>query len=456
MNEKNYNVMIFMPFSPKSNWRGEGIAQTIESIIRYSADKITYTLVVGSHVEKEVTEELSKEITSNRLKLIPIGFNKKKIDREKDSFVAYRISCLLFYLSLGFFIIKQAFFSFLRISKYHFTFVPSPLLSIVASIFSKKMAISFWDPFVLEYPHAFSESFRLLIVKLLKYGVHSADVVITQSNTNKNYLIRFFGLDSKKIKVIENGHPDYRCYLYDQAITTENIMMAWDNKKEFVSDSRMKLYYHYLIKKKTHRSLKDNLKKNVLHRLITKDSPKESKIIVISTQYRPYKGFESLFLVCDSLIKKYYSQYKFKFLFTGSVPLVFYQKYAWANALVFEMQRLESRQHAYIYSIADLVIHPSFVEGGMGTYPMFEAASLNVPSLSNMGRHMLELQKKYEEDIDVLCIDLIDIEAASEKIFMLLTNTELRKHNVSLTNSVRTFWEDSGKKYQDLFEELAL
>lgn len=452
MSEKNYNVMIFMPISPKANWRGEGISQTIENIIRYSADKITYTLVVGRHVEKEIAIELGKEIASNKLKLLPIGFSKKKLGKALHSF---RIGYLFFYLSLSFFTIKQAVLSFLGISKYHLTFVPYALLAIPASIFSKKMAISFWDPFVLEYPHAFSEKFRLFIVKLLKYGMHSADVVITQSHTNKNYLIHFFGLDSEKIKVIENGHPDYRCYLSDQSITTENIMTAWDNKKEeFVSDSKKKLYYHYLIKKKTHRSLKDHMKKNVLHRLVTKDSTKESKIIVISTQYRPYKGFESLFSAYDLLIKKYCSQYKFKFVFTGSVPPVFYQKYAWANSLVFEMQRLEGRQHAYIYSIADLVIHPSFVEGGMGTYPMFEAASLNVPSLSNMGRHMLELQKKYAKDIDSLCVDLVDTEATSEKMFALLTNTELRKSNVSLTNSLRTLWEDSGKKYQDLFEEL--
>ncbi len=455
MDKENCHVMIFALLPATSGWRGEGIAQTVENIIRYSADKVTYSLVIGKHVEKEIAKELSEKIIANRLKLVPVGFISKKLNRGSTNFVTHKIAKLLFCLSLSIFVIKQMALQVLRKSKYHLTFVPIPLLAIPASLFSKKMVISFWDAFVLEYPHAFSKSVRMFIIKLLKCAMYSADVVVTQSKMNKNYLVNFFGMNSEKIKVIENGHPDYKCYVGKQTITTEDIMLAWNSEKESVPGSKIKLYYHYWLKKATQKSLQDHLKKDVLHRLITKDSTKETKIIFVSTQYRVYKGFESLFVVFDALIKKYCSQYRFKFVFTAAIPKIFYQNYHWATSLVFEMQGLSSYQHACIYSIADLVIHPSFVEGGPGTYPMFEAASLNIPSLSNMGRHMLGLQEKCgKESIDTLCVDLIDVEGTAEKIFALLTNMELQKQNVSLINSIRVSWEDSGKEYQDLFRVL--
>ena len=193
----------------------------------------------------------------------------------------------------------------------------------------------------------------------------------------------------------------------------------------------------------------------MLHKLIVKTSEKDNKIIMISTQYRPYKGFECLFEVFNLLIEEY-PQYYFKFVFTGFVPNSFYIKYPWAFNLVFEMQRLKNYQHAYMYKISDLVIHSSFVEGGVGNYPMFEAASINIPSLSNMGRHMLELQEKWKKNIDILVIDLIDKKSAVTKIFEMLFDNKLREKNVSLINSMRFSWQESSKKYQNLFESLVV
>ena len=77
MDKNNLNVMIFIPLPPIFAWRGEGIAQTVENLIRYSQN-IQYILVIGSHAVGEIQEELQDKIKDNKLVLIPIGLFKKK------------------------------------------------------------------------------------------------------------------------------------------------------------------------------------------------------------------------------------------------------------------------------------------------------------------------------------------------------------------------------------------
>ncbi len=453
MDKNNLNVMIFIPLPPIFAWRGEGIAQTVENLIRYSQN-IQYILVIGSHAVGEIQEELQDKIKDNKLVLIPIGLFKKKIEANTNKLVKF-CGISAYYLSLLFFIIKKFILSYLGNNNNYITFVPFPYLSIFASIFSKKIVVSFWDPFVFEY-QSFNPLFKAFIMEIFKYSMNSAYVITTQSNINKNYLVNFFDITNEKIYVIENGYPDYACYLQNTEITIENIHSLWNKKTySYYTNIMFFIYENILQRKKVNQSLKDSLTKSVLHKLIVKTSEKDNKIIMISTQYRPYKGFECLFEVFNLLIEEY-PQYYFKFVFTGFVPNSFYIKYPWAFNLVFEMQRLKNYQHAYMYKISDLVIHSSFVEGGVGNYPMFEAASINIPSLSNMGRHMLELQEKWKKNIDILVIDLIDKKSAVTKIFEMLFDNKLREKNVSLINSMRFSWQESSKKYQNLFESLVV
>jgi glycosyltransferase involved in cell wall biosynthesis len=450
MSEKKNNILVFIPLSPTSRWKGEGIAQTVENIIRYSA-ATKFSLVIGKHVEAEVRRALEPEIEAKRLELITIGYCKSRLE-EGDRF--RRLRQVYFQFNLICFIAKQWIRKITKTSKHSATFVPVPVFAIMASIFSKKLIVSFWDPFVFEYPHGYGYGFRTSILKLMKYALHSATKIITQSNVNKDYLTNFFGISIEKVRVIKNGYPDYSVYIKEQEITIENVNALWGHLDEPSQKSRFLTYLDCFFQKKSRACLQQDLKRAVLHRLVIRDNDKNTKIIMISTQNRPYKGFDSLFAVLDLLITKYRAEYRFKLISTGIVPKTLYQKYSWASSLVFELTRLDDYQHAYAYKISDLVIHPSFVEGGMGTYAMFEAASIGVPCLSNMGRHMLEFQGLSESDRATLCIDLIDKEKSMDKIFSMLSDKELREKNVALTNSLRVSWNDSGKKYEDLFLEV--
>ncbi len=450
MREANDRVLVFIPLPPTSRWKGEGIAQTIENIIRYSGP-IKFSLVIGKHIEAEVYRALEPEIKSKRVELITIGVFKSRLEDSSRFHRLLKQGC--FYLDLIYFIAKQFIKKITKISNYKATFVPVPMFAIMASIFSERLVVSFWDPFVFEYPHGYGYGFRMNILKLMKYALHSATKIVTQSHVNQHYLNDFLGIDIAKVVVIKNGYPDYSPYVKDQSVTIENINALWGQPEKLPEKSRFKAYLYYFFQKKAKPFLNQDLKRAILHRLVTKDCDKETKIIMISTQHRPYKGFERLFSVLDLLITKH-PQYRFKFIFTGVVPKQLYKKYSWAASLVFELSRLDDYQHAYTYKISDLVIHPSFVEGGMGTYPMFEAASVGVPCLSNIGRHMLEFQALSESDKNILCIDLIEKSASMNGIFNMLVNKELREKNVMLTNSMRVSWNDSGRLYKDLFLEM--
>jgi len=89
---------------------------------------------------------------------------------------------------------------------------------------------------------------------------------------------------------------------------------------------------------------------------------------------------------------------------------------------IFEIIRVSNKQHAMLYQISDLVIHPSFVEGGLRTYPQYEAASLNVPCLSQIGRHTKELNALYNNKLENVFCDFTNIKIALEKINILLND----------------------------------
>lgn len=450
------DVLIFFPMPPTTGWRGEGIAQTIENIIRFST-KTKYTLVVGSHVVNDIQAELSDAIRSERLKILSIGAANAKMDslpeyRFLTSFYKTYLT-LRFYLSLQFFIFKMFILSLFGVNKNRITLLPSPFLAIAALPFSKKIGIFFWDPFVLEF-QKFDINSRTLVARLLKYATHLATFIITQSQANKNYLTNFFGVDEQKIHVAEHGAPDYGPLLANKVVTINNIHTFWKENKVDFGNNMLSFYFHVLKKSLTSRHLRTSINKAVLHRLTAKESNKETKIIMVSTQYRPYKGFEPLFDVLSLLTKKYEDKFNFKFIFTGNIPKHLYKKHSWANFFVYEFNRVGSLEHATLYKISDLVIHPSIVEGGLASYPMFEAASLNVPALCNMGRHMFELQTKNKKNIDDVCLDLTNKKESINKILNLLTDKTSSLNNINLINSMRISWADSAAKYEDIFEKL--
>ncbi|AIL66194.1 Glycosyl transferase, group 1 family protein (plasmid) [Rickettsiales bacterium Ac37b] len=452
--KNNTEVTILLPLPPTAGWKGEGIAETIENIIK-NTSTITYHLIVGRHLINEIsTGELSEKIKAQTLTLTPVGWYSKKIDL-KTSRIVKRLSLILFKISFWAFLLKAFIKYIFSAPKAETIWIPIPMFGIFGKLFAKKLIISFWDPFVFEYS-GFDAMQKIMCLSYMKAGLKTADVIITQSLINRNFLVDFLNIDKEKVNLVKNGSPDYSNFIIDKNITIDNIKTYWNTGHQDNTDNRNYLtnLLLFAFKKANLAVIRQELNKCILHRLITKASHKESKIIIISTQYRPYKGFGSLFKVLNKIIENYSDSFDFKFIFTGFVPEGFFREYPWAYGCIFEMNRVTTEQHAYIYAISDLAVHPSFVEGGLGTYPMFESASVGVPSLSHIGRHMLELEDDCNKSLEIMCIDLLTLDKAVETIMNMLTNASLRSKNIELINSIKINWQDIGNKYTELFKRV--
>jgi hypothetical protein len=451
--KKITNVLIFCASSPISGWTGQGISQTIENIIRYS-DGIKYTLVIGKHVFQEVSIALAEQIKQKTLTLVTIGAYDRKLTFV-DSKICKNLVLRSYELLLIIFVIKSIITRLIR-PRYDLAWMPT-ISHIPAKFLCAKNVASFWDPFVFEYS-GFDLASKFFTYNILDKNLKDSNAIVTQSQANKKYLIEIMNINEEKISVIENGNPNYQPHVKNKRITVNNILDFWNDTitKSDVNKPGLIGWIANTARKPNVDVILAKLNQSTLYRLVEKDSYRDSKIIIISTQDRPYKGFASLFETLNILVRDYSrNKFKFKFVFTGAVQKSYFDKYPWAQSLVYEFNKLTNQQHAYIYAISNLTIHPSFTEGGLGTYPMFESASLNISTLCNVGRHMIELEKNSGKSLEPLCIDLTNPNKSAEEIFKMITIKKLRTDCIKVINSIQNTWQSAGHKYSKFFKGIA-
>lgn len=461
------SVLVWIPLKPGSSWRAEGIAETIENIA-LGMNNIELTILVNKdhyHILNEVLIDKinikivplslkwlffkkkgsnpknknyytsdnfsAKDISLNK-NLVDIVFNKffNKTIALKNSFrlvgYATRLKIFVIFQRLGFF------------NQHKKIWLPVPILTWISQLKGNKI-LSFWDPFGFEYRDFNDISFYLY--KNFVSTFDSVDTIITQSNNNKEYLHDIFGIDDNKIKVIYSAYPDYSKYANKlQGLSRLDLINQWEAKtikrehlENFLADMHDELINH-----------------SILFRL-QKRLTKNTKILIISTQARPYKGFPTLFKVLDYMTQNYSSD--LYFIFTGLIPKELKIKYSHLHENIIEINRVSQKQHALLYMISDLAIHPSFVEGGLGTYPQFEAASVGTPCLINRGRHTDEMVDTFGDALLDGIIEFTNIHATFEKITSLLDNTDKRIANIqAILNSHRS-WLNVCKEYETVFTE---
>lgn len=463
MSEKK-EVAIWIPLRPGSSWRGEGIAQTIENIVTHLPKDVLCNIVV-SHEHAVDLGEVIKDYSN--IKVVKFGFSLFKKSRyeitESSNFkvsllqlvlskikvpfvgrfdgslknIRY-ISTLFFYTQLqrcGLFLPQCGLFWF-----------PSPIIPFSEKLSGKKI-FSFWDPFVFEY-REFSDIAKVLYKRF--YGLYkSADLVTTQSEANKSFLVGVFKLPAEKIMVINNGSPDFSKYLpsLEKAgrRNAEHLLRIWGSVSYFAESYKAAM----------EKLLKDNINKSILWRLLYKANHQNECTVMVSTQLRPYKGFGILFEVLDRLVKTE-SAHRYQFIFTSDVPPTIKDKYPVLYERIHEINRVSNKQLAQLYYMADLVLHPSYVEGGLGVYPQFEAASVGTPALVNIGRHVYENGQKGNDNVPPLTsADFVDVEATVCRIEQLATSQEEREANINESRQLAIEWSESSKKYAEIFKGLS-
>jgi len=472
MSKKVKNVLIWLPLAPIHNWRGEGIAQTLEHLLlETSNESLYYTILVNPKHYCEAVDIFRKK---NNVKVIPLTltwlffrfFPQKKykyvFDSKNQDFshkikvdfldaittllkklkLRLKFDVISLLISLFWYGFKLVIFTIFQrlgfLGKADIIWLPTPIINWSEYLKGKKIQ-SFWDSFVFEYSEF--DDVSLYLFKKYMSLFRKVEYIITQSNNNKNYLVQVFGIPEDKIAVIYNGSPDYSKVLNDTNFDTKDkIFKIWEKRSikalsytEFIS----RLHHEYI-------------NHSVIFRLMKRINSK-TKIVLISTQYRIYKGFGALFKIIDKVIQIDPNVY---FIFTSKIPRKIKEKYFHLHENIFEITRVSNKQHAMLYCLSDLVLHPSYTEGGLGSYPQFEAASLNRPCLVNRGPHTDELCSVFGKKMEKVVCDFTNIEYTVSKIIDILSNPSAREENIQINSSAYIDWKDVAKKYENLFLKL--
>jgi glycosyltransferase involved in cell wall biosynthesis len=460
-------TLIWIPLGPKSSWRGEGIAQTIENILVNFDNGSDIILFISPKTHSSLPEEIRKKKGLNLVTMTWKGLFgiKSKIQKPKIYSEAEAIFSILKekskigkkYVNL---IERLEYFNYVLLlvlwtnsQRYRLVFRGYQVWIVSPSIpFAQKLygvfVVNFWDPFVFYY-RDFDDIFKYVYSNTLALLKRPRVIVVTQSAHNKEYLTRVMGIPSGSVVIIENGSPDYRPTVPEHLIEdlgNYKCDKPVEYRKQILLEA-FKVGYrqkHHSV----HEFFEVTRNLNILERLNNELSG-NTKIILVSTQVRPYKGIPQLFEVLDHLIKAN-PDFDFRFIVTFKVP-EYLRGYAWSNQRMYEILRTPNFMHALLYLLVDLVIHPSYNEGGVGAYPAYEGASLNVPAIMNKGPHTMELVSKHP-DCAAAIFDIDNPNKACNKIRQLLSNREIAKENINYIKASSVSWADAGKRYQQILK----
>lgn len=455
--QKKTKVLVWIPLRPGASWRGEGIAQTVENILIHTNGSVEYTIVCSQSNVSQLTSclrESGKDLSHIKVSSMSLFQKSDKSDKSTEKWLTahvrhtsmiggyfgrkYRNLVSKFSMSLSLWGGQLFFHALLqrlalKYRGFDAIWFPTPLVPFISFLRGRKVTC-FWDPFVMEYTR-FSNA--TTVCKLIYSALSQTDRVITQSNSNARYLVDVMGLAREKIAVVYNGSPDYGSY-----VSTANVA----SPRHLIS---------YLKQENPRKKVTDFINYSVFNRLLGKLT-EQTRVILISTQARLYKGFDELFEILNFLVKNHSDQYDFQFIITaGEIPETLYQKYYWSNEKIHNIARVNPVFHAHLYRFSHLLLHPSYVEGGLGSYPQYEAASVGCPSLNNDGRHMRELAAYFGEDLSEIVSDFFKVEETAQRVMTILSDSEKQKNNIALTNRLRFEWAESANFYDQIFLEVS-
>lgn len=461
---RKFRVLVYAVLPPEYGWKGEGIAQTIEKILMHSPADIEYTLCISKTHGSQIDNRI-KYLSNIKIRYVGFSFGKKQQYSDNIKTIKYvgkgnrfstiihsKLSKLTSPMRKILWLLYSVFLMILlKIEFRGFPVIYNPSPSFVFSGNKhQKRIMSFWDPFVFEFS-TFNAIRAPMLRKFLYNFLVKSDIIITQSKSNKEYLTKVFSASEDKVKIVYNGSPDYSKLFLE-------FSKVFPELKNFSRDTMLELWPISNDSKLTRNELqyfleREITKKSVLFRIFSKISVK-SKIIMISTQYRPYKGLESLFQVLDLLCQKL-GERELHFVFTSEFPDKIrdqiFGRFPWAVDKVYEFSRLTDLQHACMYCICDLLLHPSFVEGGPTLYPAAEAASLGKPSLTNSGRHTQEMIERDGPQMAEVVADFTRKEETVKRIQDLLTNADAARRNVELIRKSMIPWSSAAAQYAEVF-----
>ncbi|WP_418152547.1 hypothetical protein AB8615_01670 [Litorimonas sp. RW-G-Af-16] len=317
---------------------------------------------------------------------------------------------------------------------------------------------NFWDFVVGEYGYYWSKEAVQNIYARIKLVCHASDQIITQSYHNRELKAApVLNLPTDKVNIVYLSYPDhYPDYVPSfgktGVRTPESRKEAADIIRHFVS---WRQYKNFGDRGKTYHK-----QGFMMERLQTFEY--ENKVYaIVSTQDRPYKNLT--FIVdafFDAVNKKGLDAYLF---LTSDVDLSD-KKSSLTKVLmkqrsmhrIFSLPRVPNNVHAALYHCASLTIHPSFSEGGVGSYPFLEGMIMGCPGLVGVGDYSQEGQRLHP-NYDSLMISPYYKKDARNKIVQALSEPEetYRKQKEIFDIQSRWQWQDVATSYLEVFKKAA-
>lgn len=455
-------IAVWLPLPGSSHWRGEGIVQTVENILaKASADEsaVSWVLIVGPAHASQITKAVANH-PKVTVRTLP-GLSGRSRQRQHDLQVvtAYlakpspwqiiergwrkvwshrpmkgRFELVRYGVMLTIYSCLQSMGVAFR---YKYFWLPAPIIPHLALLRGQK-TYSFWDPFIFEYATFHSAGFVTMPRFLSHYSAENR--IITQSEYNRAYLQEVWNVPAKNIQVINNGTNNY-----------ENFRLpigAHEKPDSVMLDNFGRTTFTGALHQASDRLINQLMAKATLSRLLARRKHlSNSKTLFISTQYRPHKGLDEM-LEIASLLVETESSFSYQFVFTATLPDVLMDRYPRLHEHLFQLTRLSNKDHALVYQLADLVIHPSHAEGGGIPYPVHEAASLDTPCLINIGRHTHEAVAAHPA-LASLTFDISQPETAAQRIRQTLADPEAQAAMLAAAKSCERPWELVANEYVD-------
>lgn len=257
------------------------------------------------------------------------------------------------------------------------------------------------------------------------------DRVITFSDhVARDHVNKLFNYDIRKIRPIIGAPPDLSSlvpYVRDHKRTPSSLKQAAEDLRRHALTHGSPYFEDYPFE----------------------DSP----YVAISTQDRVTKNLR---IVADAISRVVRDdRVNLKMLMTAHLmfgthwsPLPYFVEDAQLHRDIISMPDLPRAVHAAFYHAAELAIHPSIFEGGAGTFPFLEAASVGTPCLMADGPHQREINLQ-APGLEKFVFDPNDTDSLMKLIRMVRDNrAEIVEEQASIYQQLRQrSWQDVAMEY---------
>jgi glycosyltransferase involved in cell wall biosynthesis len=316
-----------------------------------------------------------------------------------------------------------------------------------------KIVVTVHDLAFLLFPDHFTKKDRFLLNFHTKRAVQMADAIIAPSEATKKDIIKFYGTEENKIKVIYHGVNDH-CH-------SDTLRGNWFETSSKMFPIQAKQYDTSKQKERVTNPFPQDKIKVIYHGVapnskvqIPNSSVSNPYILFVGT-IQPRKNLIRL-IEAFEIIKSRRNEVMpdLKLIIAGGKGWMANETYEKAKKSKFSKDiifkgKVSDEDLAKLYQNALMFVLPSLYEGfGL---PVLEAMSYGVPCIVSDNSSLTEIV-----DDHALLVNANSSDDIAQKISMFLNNDFLRKDFAqrSLENIKEFSWEKAGKETLEVFESV--